>query len=57
MPVADKLFSSTLPVDSVQDGGVMVPTTGISGFDGCELIINISDATDAHPTELITVNV
>ena len=46
-----------MPVDSEQVGDVIVPTTGIAGFDGCELIITADDEEEMHPAWLVTVKV
>lgn len=56
MPVG-KPFKTTLPVATVQVGCVIFPTKGADGVKGCVLIITFSDATDVHPTELVTVKV
>jgi hypothetical protein len=47
-------LKSTLPVDTVQVGCVMVPTTGAAGVGGCALIITVGDAGEVQPTELVT---
>ena len=50
-------FNTTLPVAVAQVGCVMVPTVGALGVAGCALITTFADATDVHPTELVTVYV
>ena len=48
-------LKSTLPVETVQVGCVMLPTTGASGVTGCMLIITSADGKDVQPSELVTV--
>ena len=45
----------TLPVANAQVGCAMVPTVGADGVAGCALITTFADATEVHPTELVTV--
>ena len=54
MPVADKLFSTTLPVDKVQVGGIIVPAIGVAGLTGGELITTLEDVIEVHPDKLVT---
>lgn len=46
---------ATLPVDVVQLGGVMVPTTGAAGVSGCALMTIFADEAEIHPAALETV--
>ena len=50
-----KPFNTTLPVDNIQLGCVMVPTIGADGVEGCALIAIFADATEVHPTAFATV--
>ena len=50
-------LKTTLPVAVAQVGCVMVPTVGALGVAGCAFITTFADATDVHPTELVTVYV
>ena len=50
-----KPFNTTLPVDNVQVGCVIVPTIGADGVAGCALIAIFADATEVHPTAFVTV--
>ena len=52
-----KPLRTTLPVDTVQVGWVMVPTVGAVGVAGWGLIKMLADACEVHPAELVTVNV
>ena len=54
---AGRFVNSTLPVASMQLGGVMVPTTGASGIEGCAFITTFWEEGDTHPPELVTVKV
>ena len=49
--------STTLPVDSVHVGGVIVPTDGGDGVGGWVLITTSADGPETHPNELVTVKV
>ena len=57
VPVAGRLFNTTLPVDSSQVGWVIVPATGAAGVGGGSLITTSSDAADVQPSALVTVKV
>ena len=48
-------FRTTLPVAVKQVGCVIVPTVGAGGVAGCVLITIFAEATEVHPTELVTV--
>jgi len=48
-------FNTTLPVDNIQLGCVMVPTIGAEGVAGCTLITIFADATEVHPTAFVTM--
>ena len=48
-------LNTTLPVDTAQVGWVINPGTGAMGVTGCELITTSADATEVHPSELVTV--
>jgi len=56
-PLDGKPFNTTLPVAKAQVGCVIVPTTGVLGVDGCELIVTSTLATDTQPSAFVTVNV
>ena len=57
VPVLGKPFRTTLFVETVQFGGVIVPTEGVLGTVCAALITTWADATDKQPVELCTVNV
>jgi hypothetical protein len=48
-------FKTTLPVDIMQVGCVIVPMTGADGEDDDVGITTSADAGDIHPAELVTV--
>ena len=48
-------FRTTLPVAVKQVGCVIVPTIGAPGVAGWELMTIFAEATEIHPTELVTV--
>ena len=50
-----KPLNTTLPVDTVHVGCVMVPTIGADGVTGWVLITTSADVDEVHPTELVTV--
>ena len=52
---AGKPLNTTLPVATAQVGCVMVPTVGAVGVAGCALMTTLAEATEVHPTELVTV--
>lgn len=57
VPDEGKSNNITLPVDTVHDGCVIVPTEGAAGIGGCAFIKTLSDGEDIHPVELVTVKV
>jgi hypothetical protein len=57
VPVEGKLLKITLPVPTVHEGWVIVPTTGADGFVGWALITTLPDAVETHPEALVTVKV
>ena len=57
VPVAGNPDNRTIPVARVQDGGVIVPTVGAGGIDGCAFIRTLPDGEDTHPVELVTAKV
>lgn len=55
---AGRLLNATLPVATVQVGGVMVPTTGAADVTGCAGITAFADGDDVQPVDAcVTVNV
>jgi hypothetical protein len=52
---AGKPFNITLPVAKAHVGWVIVPTVGAVGVTGCGLITTLTEATEVHPAELVTV--
>ena len=56
MPVSINPFNSTLPVDSSQDGWVILPTAGGGGIAGWAFITTAEDTAEVHPDEFVTVN-
>ena len=57
VPVDGKPLSARLPVDTVQVGGVVGPTTGGVGVGGCALITTLADEPEVHPAALVTLKV
>jgi hypothetical protein len=57
VPASGRPLSATLPVESAQVGWVMAPTTGATGVAGWALMTTFADATEMHPSALVTVNV
>ena len=55
---AGRLLNATLPVATVQVGGVMVPTTGAADVTGCAGITALADGDEVQPVDAcVTVNV
>jgi hypothetical protein len=50
-------FSTTLPVDKIHVGAVIVPITGVDGITGCADIATLPEAGEVHPSVLVTVKV
>ena len=48
-------LKNTLPVETLQLGWVMVPTTGAVGVGGCALITTLEEDVEVHPEKLVTV--
>ena len=57
VPAAGNPFITTPPVATSQVGCVIVPTTGEGGDDGLVVISTLLELDEAHPAELLTVNV
>jgi len=55
VPLAGSPFKITLPVETVQVGGEIVPTEGVEGVIGWRLIITFAEAGEVHPTEFVTI--
>ena len=55
VPVAGKPFKTTLPVDVVHVGCVIIPIVGAVGAAGCVLMTTLADAIEIHPDALVTV--
>ena len=55
VPVAGKLFKTTLPIDTVHVGCVIAPTVGGEGEAGTELITILDDDGEIHPDPSVTV--
>jgi hypothetical protein len=55
VPVAGKLFKTTLPVGTVHVGCVIAPAMGGEGEAGTVLITILEEDDDVHPVELVTV--
>jgi hypothetical protein len=56
-PVEGNPLNNTLPVDTVHVGGVIVPTTGAVGTDGCAIITTFADDPDIQLFALVIVKV
>jgi hypothetical protein len=52
-----KPLNDTLPVATAQVGAVIRPITGAEGTLGGAVITTLPEECDAHPNELVTVNV
>jgi hypothetical protein len=48
-------LNTTLPVETLHVGCVMVPIVGAFGVTGCELITTLAEETDTHVEALVTV--
>ena len=57
VPVDGSPVSTTLPVASMHEGGVIVPTVGACGIPGWALITTLALGDDTHPVEFVTVKV
>jgi hypothetical protein len=57
VPVEGNPARTTLPVAKVHDGGVIVPTNGAIGMEGCVFITTFPDGEEIQPVELVTVKV
>jgi hypothetical protein len=57
VPVEGKPDNATLPVETTQLGGVLVPTTGAVGVMGWVFIDTLTDADEVQFDEFVTVNV
>ena len=57
VPVEGNPAKITLPVARVHVGGVIVPTKGAEGIEGCVFITTFPDIEETHPVELVTVKV
>jgi hypothetical protein len=57
LPEAGNPVSTTLPVDNIHVGAVIVPIAGAGGIGGCEFIMTFPEAGEIHPVELVTEKV
>jgi hypothetical protein len=57
VPLEGNPLSTTLPVETMHVGWVIVPTTGADGVTGCALITTLDDDVEVHPSEFVTVYV
>ena len=57
VPVVGNALKTTVPVDTAQLGGVIVPTVGAKGTDGAVLIVTLAVAPELHPAEFATEKV
>ena len=48
-------FNTTLPVDTLQVGWVIVPTVGVPGAPGAALIVTLPEGDDVQFDALVTV--
>jgi hypothetical protein len=55
VPVAGNPFNTTLPVETVHVGCVIVPTAGAEGVAGWAFITIFADGGEMHPAALVTV--
>jgi hypothetical protein len=57
-PLDGKPLNDTLPVANVHVGCVIVPTTGVFGVVGKEVIVaDVAEGTEVQLDEFVTVNV
>jgi hypothetical protein len=52
---AGKPLNTTLPVDTIQVGCVIVPATGAVGVKGCGLITILEEGKEIQPEAFVTV--
>jgi hypothetical protein len=57
VPDEGRPLRGTLPVGMLQVGWIIVPTTGVEGVTGWELIVTLADGAEIHPAALATVKV
>jgi len=57
VPDEGRPLRGTLPVGMLQVGWIIVPTTGVEGVTGWELIVTLADGAEIHPAALVTVKV
>jgi len=57
IPADGRPLKTTLPVGIVHVGGVIIPTAGGAGNDGCGFITTFPDWEEMHPFALVTINV
>jgi hypothetical protein len=57
VPIEGNPASTALPVAKVHVGGVIVPTKGAVGIEGCVFITTFPDGEEIHPVALVTVKV
>jgi hypothetical protein len=57
VPVAGNPLNTTLPVDSLQEGCVICPTTGAVGVTGCGKIVTFAELAELQPVAFLTINV
>jgi hypothetical protein len=55
VPVAGNPLKITLAVAVAQVGWVIVPTVGAVGVTGCAAMTILAEATEVHPSALVTV--
>ena len=55
VPEVGSPLRTTLPVETVYVGCVIVPTTGAEGVGGCEFIMTFDDTRDVQPDSSLTV--
>ncbi len=55
VPDAGRSFKTTLPVDTVHVGCVIVPTVGAEGEAGAVFITTLAEDDEVHPVALVTV--
>jgi hypothetical protein len=55
VPVAGNPFNTTLPVETVHVGCVIVPTDGAAGVAGWAFMAIFPDDGETHPAAFVTV--
>ncbi len=55
VPVKGSPLNTTLPVGTSSVGGVIFPTIGVDGMDGCAGMTTFAEGFDKHPSAVVSV--